>query len=94
MKGQVTRSMAADLQAALESTPTTSQIAAKALNTLVAVPQEDIQLSARTALQFARLLNEARILLRHFDADRSFGSDIGDFERRCREQIGPIVEPL
>jgi len=81
--------MAADLQAALD--PPLNQ--AKALNPLITVPVSDIQPSARTALQFARLLNEARILLQKCSPDWCDDpSDIEDFERRCREQVGPIIE--
>lgn len=60
---------------------------AKALNPLINTAPDDLQDGAKTALAFARLLNEARILLR--DA-RPLASH--DFEKRCREQVGPIVD--
>lgn len=62
---------------------------AKTLNVLVHVPTDDLKSSAKTALEFARLLNEARILLRHFQS-----SELTEFEARCREQVGPIVEKV
>lgn len=60
---------------------------AKTLNVLVHVPTDALKASAKTALEFARLLNEARILLRHFSSP-----ELTDFERRCHEQVGPVVE--
>lgn len=68
---------------------------AKVLNTLVTTPPEDLQPSAKTALEFARLLNEARILLDRVSSGATLfhvGPTIQDFERRCREQVGPVIE--
>ena len=61
----------------------------KALNPLIVMSDEDLQPSVLVAIGYARLLNEARILLR--DRARSY-DDVEDFERRCREQVGPIIE--
>lgn len=81
--GHVTRAMVADLESALNFS--SSQDAR-------VVDQASKRDVTATAIRFAKLLNEARILLQRFDADPSFGSDIGDFERRCRELVGPIIE--
>ena len=69
----------------------------KALNPLVARPDEDLQPTARTAIGYARLLNEARILLDRLSNGAGLhhvGPDINRFEARCREQVGPIVEKV
>lgn len=62
------------------------------LNPLItAYPPDEMQTSLTTALEFARLLNQARILLR--ERARAY-DDVGDFEQRCRKEVGPIVERI
>lgn len=78
----------------------------KALNPLVKTPESELQSSVVVTMKFARMLNEARALLQqvgqHIPPQSiaesrtsglpEFMETLESFEKRCREDVGPIVK--